>query len=511
MAEDLANVWAKLSLNEEEEIDIDVQKADFCAVTSRGQNCVVGKLVGDRYVSMETIKKKLLQWWKISGNPSFKVIGENLFLIELETGRDKKRVLEGRPWVVEGSLFLVEDYDWRISPTKLKFDKASFWVRMFYLPLGCMGREVGRKIGSTVGIVEEVDTEKDGVGWGKFLRVKILVDLSKPLARGRKMRLEGESILIAFQYERLPKFCFQCGMITHSNEGCMRRSDLRNQGGLNDFGLWLRADSPTRIPDRNRGSHTSKPGRNYPESTAREGRSRRRNSGAGRGDDRRRAEDEFDGDGEADEIFRESSNDSKKKRKGETYGENHGSRGKYFHVEKQTGKESQVNGNYEETATEYRRSQNEEKISADKDNLWDQLNERISPTASRQKSNKGEWAKTHGSRRGSPHEKLGSGVDNRGSPGGSYKGPRLIDVVKTMEEAQGKNKKRRGAEEENVAKAMATWKRKEREWALESEVGSTEPQGNMKKKDKIGEDRTTENLISGSGVAEADFQPRRPQ
>ena len=82
----------------------------------------MGKLVADRYVSMETIKNNLLQWWRISGTLSFKVIGKNLFLIKFEHGKDKKRVLEGRTWVVEGNLFLVEDYDWRISLTKLKFD-----------------------------------------------------------------------------------------------------------------------------------------------------------------------------------------------------------------------------------------------------------------------------------------------------------------------------------------------------------------------------------------------------
>jgi hypothetical protein len=92
--------------------------------------------------------------------------------------------LEGRPWGFEGNLFLVEDFDGRIAPTNLNFDKAFFWVRMVGLPLACMGREVGFKIGSSVGIVEEVDTDKDGVGWGEYLRVKIQIDLSKPLPRG---------------------------------------------------------------------------------------------------------------------------------------------------------------------------------------------------------------------------------------------------------------------------------------------------------------------------------------
>ena len=64
---------------------------------------------------------------------------------------------------------------------------------MIDLPLGCMRREVGKKIRSMVGTVVEVDTNAGGVGWGEFLRVKILLDLSKPLSRGRKMKLEGKT------------------------------------------------------------------------------------------------------------------------------------------------------------------------------------------------------------------------------------------------------------------------------------------------------------------------------
>jgi hypothetical protein len=39
-----------------------------------------------------------------------KVLGENFFLIEFEKIRDKKRILEGRPWVFEECLSLTEDY-----------------------------------------------------------------------------------------------------------------------------------------------------------------------------------------------------------------------------------------------------------------------------------------------------------------------------------------------------------------------------------------------------------------
>jgi hypothetical protein len=117
-----------------------------------------------------------------------------------------------------------------------------------------MGREVGLKLGASVGKVEKVDTEKDGVGWGEFLRVKINIDLYKPLCRGRMLKFDGKSTLVGFKYEHLPKFCFHCGVICHGVEGCLKRTNMGNQE-VNQFGLWLRAASPTRRESRTHDRH----------------------------------------------------------------------------------------------------------------------------------------------------------------------------------------------------------------------------------------------------------------
>lgn len=215
MAEDLSKMWMKLSLTEEESVDLDTPEEELHDGVTRGKFYVLGKLIADRMVSKETIKTTLSRWWKLSGTLSFQVLGENLFLIEFTDMEDKKWILEGRPWIFEGSLFIIEDFDGISSPSSFNFDRAGFWVRMIDLPLACINQTTGKRIGSTVGLVEAVDTGKDGIGWGEFLRVKIVEDLSKPLAHGRMLKIQGKSNWIAFQYEHLPKFCFHCAIINH--------------------------------------------------------------------------------------------------------------------------------------------------------------------------------------------------------------------------------------------------------------------------------------------------------
>ena len=87
--------------------------------------------------------------------------------------------------------------------------------------------------------------------WGtqdgsSFMRIRVLVDTSQPLCRGRKICLEDGTVgWVRFKYERLPNLCYWCGLLTHSNKDC----DLwvQSRGSLiesdQQYGGWLRAPS----------------------------------------------------------------------------------------------------------------------------------------------------------------------------------------------------------------------------------------------------------------------------
>lgn len=109
-------------------------------------------------------------------------MGENLFLMKFEHFWDKSRVLEGRPWIFEGILFSVEDFEGLTLPTQMDFTLVAFWVGMFNLPLACIGQGTRLKLGASMGTVEEVDTNEDGIGWGEYLCVKIKINVLRSLA-----------------------------------------------------------------------------------------------------------------------------------------------------------------------------------------------------------------------------------------------------------------------------------------------------------------------------------------
>lgn len=80
--------------------------------------------------------------------------------------------------------------------------------------------EIVDEIGETIGTVSRSEHSNDMVG-GDFLRVRVEVDVTKPLCRALKIAINNTDVAwIAFKYEKLPNFCYWCGRVSHSNKEC---------------------------------------------------------------------------------------------------------------------------------------------------------------------------------------------------------------------------------------------------------------------------------------------------
>jgi len=156
----------------------------------------------------------------------------------------------GEPsWKVRGSsggdLLVVVDFDGSKRLKDLEFTYIPIWIRVFDLPLGMMNSVNGMVLGNRIGRALAVDTEDDGSAVGGFLRIKVKIDIRKPLMRGILLeRAEGEDdCWCPIRYEYLPNFCYGCGLLGHVEKEC--DSCVEEEVGFKQFGDWLRV-TPTR-------------------------------------------------------------------------------------------------------------------------------------------------------------------------------------------------------------------------------------------------------------------------
>ena len=92
---------------------------------------------------------------------------------------------------------------------------------MHNLPLRHMNKTTAEAIGKTLGTVEQVDSSSTGECQGRYLRVRIQIDITQPLCRGRMVNIgEAEPEWVAFQYEKLPIFCYWCEHLNHDEKDC---------------------------------------------------------------------------------------------------------------------------------------------------------------------------------------------------------------------------------------------------------------------------------------------------
>ena len=144
------------------------------------------------------------------------------------------------PWNFENNLLLLCRWRKGLSSANISFTHSPFWVQVWGLPFENMTEEVGWVIGSKMGHVLEVDRRSWLDEQAKFMRIKVEIPIDKPLRRGGYIaNEEGGRNWVTFKYERLPTFCFNCGILGHDNRHC--HVSVEEQGKNSQYGEWLKA------------------------------------------------------------------------------------------------------------------------------------------------------------------------------------------------------------------------------------------------------------------------------
>uniref|UniRef100_A0A803P0P8 CCHC-type domain-containing protein n=1 Tax=Cannabis sativa TaxID=3483 RepID=A0A803P0P8_CANSA len=81
--------------------------------------------------------------------------------------------------------------------------------------------------------------------WRDYLRVRVRVNVNAPLKRRMKIRSRnGEAFYAYFKYERVPTFCFICGVMGHAERFCEKIYDTPIENIVKPYSIEIKA--PTR-------------------------------------------------------------------------------------------------------------------------------------------------------------------------------------------------------------------------------------------------------------------------
>ena len=102
------------------------------------------------------------------------------------------------------------------------FSTKHFWVYIHGLPLQHMTKKNMLAIANNMftGLELSENSMCMNEEWEPIMRLKVAVDLGKPLPRGFMNQREDKNQWVLFQYERLPSLCRWCGLFNHNTSGC---------------------------------------------------------------------------------------------------------------------------------------------------------------------------------------------------------------------------------------------------------------------------------------------------
>ncbi|KAL8532819.1 hypothetical protein ACS0TY_009144 [Phlomoides rotata] len=188
------------------------------------------------------MKSRMASIWRPKKGLYVKDIGECRYVFQIFHMMDVKRVEDGSPWSFGTYLLLLHQLDKGDHPLQVPL----FWVHIYDLPLGFFSERIGQQLGDFVGQFVEYDESNKSSNWRSFMRIKVLVDVTKALKRGKCIKkVDGSVFVVSFKYEKLNQFCFVCGRLSHTENFCEvvfnapEGEDVRR-----DWGPWLKA------PDR---------------------------------------------------------------------------------------------------------------------------------------------------------------------------------------------------------------------------------------------------------------------
>jgi hypothetical protein len=210
------------------------------------QNSILGKIVSEKTIHKNLIRNALCNIWCNPKGFRVEQIGDKLFHFFMDEQEDTKRIIRGNPWIFRNSWLIVQPWKRDIDVCSLEFHQAPIWIQLWGLPAHCKTKQMGIKIGSasmgTAVLASELyKYPKDKL----IIKIKVNLEIHKPIKAGIHIGSVEDGVhWIDFRYEKLPHFCFTCGLIGHIEANCKLRDTKTDAESTNQnvLGPWLRSN-----------------------------------------------------------------------------------------------------------------------------------------------------------------------------------------------------------------------------------------------------------------------------
>jgi hypothetical protein len=218
---DIDDLLMHLDLRDDELDDVEIGADAVKEFEKDARWLAIGKVHTKRSFSADALFGKMKAIWNLSQDPVCREVGENLFVFQMHCLGDWKKVVHQGPWTFRGWAVLIEDYDGRVDPGKFSFGGLYVWAQIHGIPELYRKVHVVDDLARRIGKTKEVQMSPKLFYEGNYVRIRVLVEVSRPLTRVVSLNIEGEGKKrLLVRYEKIPFFCKHCGLLGLNHEEC---------------------------------------------------------------------------------------------------------------------------------------------------------------------------------------------------------------------------------------------------------------------------------------------------
>ncbi|KAJ4823013.1 hypothetical protein Tsubulata_009217 [Turnera subulata] len=179
------------------------------------EDTVIVKLWGHT-LGYRMLCNRLQRLWHLRGE--FRVIDldHNYYLVKLANTSDYLHVITGGPWVILDHYLTVEPWQPNFAPASHKVTSVVAWVRVPGLSTELYQLAILKEVCNRIGRMVRVDYSTQRTERGRFAKVAVELDISKPLETEACV----DGVWYPIVYESLPQVCFSCGRAGHLMVNC---------------------------------------------------------------------------------------------------------------------------------------------------------------------------------------------------------------------------------------------------------------------------------------------------
>ncbi|MCH86877.1 hypothetical protein A2U01_0007737, partial [Trifolium medium] len=174
---------------------------------------VIVQLLG-RKIGYKALENRLKQLWVRRGVIQIVDLSHDFYLVTFTSLEDQCRALTEGPWMIYDHYLVVRAWSSNFDPSTATVTKTAVWVRFSGLPIEYYDSGILHFIGNRIGTTVKVDKNTLLQERGKYARLCVEVDLSKPLLA--MFELKGRHYKV--EYEGLHLLCLKCGRYDHLSE-----------------------------------------------------------------------------------------------------------------------------------------------------------------------------------------------------------------------------------------------------------------------------------------------------